>query len=131
LTNSSPTEEEGDYILQLKKETNNDGLRVFVGGQSLSSSLKFPSYPYGAYKVIVEVYRGPREYNYADKPITLEWRSECDETITSSISLSPTYLKPCAKVEFHSTLKTFAFFPYSGYGQLLRTMSSFLFSVLE
>jgi hypothetical protein len=109
LVNESLTKEDGDYMLFLKNQKNAGGLRVFVGGQSLSNSLRFPTFPYGAFKIIVEVYRGPREYNYADKPITLEWRSECDETVTSSISLSPTFLKPCAKVEFLN-LQTFEFF---------------------
>jgi hypothetical protein len=111
LENTSSTKEEGDYTLGLQMDANTDGLRVFVSGQALSSTLSFSSFPFGGAKIVVEVYRGPYMYDYSNNPITLVWGSACDSDITSTINLSPSYLKPCAKVEFHSSLKTFAISP--------------------
>jgi hypothetical protein len=60
---------------------------------------------------VVEVYRGPHMYDYSNNPITLYWKSACQDDIVSTISLKPSYLKPCAKVEFHSSNVTFAITP--------------------
>ncbi len=114
LENTSESNEEGDmYALQLKKDTNSNGLKVFVGGQPLTSVMYFPHFPFGSTKVVVEVFRGPLEYDYTNQPITLLWGSACDSSINSSIQLKPQYMKPCAKVEFHSTNTTFAITPLS------------------
>ena len=115
LENTSESNEEGDlYALQLKRDTNTDGLKVFVGGQPLTSIMYFPHFPFGGTKVVVEVFRGPNMYDYTSKPITLIWSTGCqDDIIISFIQLKPQFLKPCAKVEFHSTNVTFAITPTS------------------
>ena len=97
------------YALQLQKDTNTDGLRVYVGGQTLNGIMFFPHFPFGGTKVVVEVFRGPKFYDYSNAPIRLNWNSLCDYYVKfSSIELRPTFFQPCAKVEFHDTLKTFA-----------------------
>ncbi len=111
LENTSASQEEGDYTLGLQLDANTDGLRVYVSGQALSSTLSFGGFPFGGAKVVVEVFRGPYIYDYSNNPITLVWASACDGSISSTINLTPSYLKPCAKVEFHSSLKTFAVSP--------------------
>jgi hypothetical protein len=115
LENTSESNEEGLlYSLQLKRDTNTDGLKVFVGGQPLTTRMYFPRFPFGGTKVVVEVFRGPNVYDYTSKPITLVWGSGCqDKVIQSLIQLKPQFLKPCAKVEFHSTNVTFAITPSS------------------
>jgi hypothetical protein len=96
------------------EDTNTDGLKVFVGGQPLTSIMYFPHFPFGGTKVVVEVFRGPNMYDYTSQPITLIWSTGCqDDIIVSRIQLKPQYLKPCAKVEFHSTNVTFAITPSS------------------
>ncbi len=72
------------------------------------SSVLFAAFPFGSSKVMVEVFRGPNHYDYSNIPITLKWGSVCDGNIVSSIALKPIFFQPCAKVEFHDTLKTFA-----------------------
>ncbi len=115
LENTSESNEEGDlYALQLKRDTNTDGLKVLVGGQPLTTIMYFPHFPFGGTKVVVEVFRGPKVYDYTSQPITLIWATGCqDDIIQSFIQLKPQYLKPCAKVEFHSTNVTFAITPSS------------------
>ncbi len=113
LENTSESNEAGDYVLQLQEDTNTNGLKVFIGGQSLSSSVVFNNFPFGGTKVVVEVFRGPNIYDYISKPITLVWGSVCDDSISDRVQLKPQYLKPCAKVEFHSTNVTFAITPSS------------------
>ena len=115
LENTSQSNEEGDlYALQLQKHTNTDGLKVYVGGQTLNGIMYFPHFPFGGTKVVVEVFRGPNMYDYTSQPITLIWSTGCqDDIIVSRIQLKPQYLKPCAKVEFHSTNVTFAITPSS------------------
>jgi hypothetical protein len=115
LENTSESNEEGDlYALQLQKDTNTDGLRVYVGGQTLNGIMYFPHFPFGGTKVVVEVFRGPYVYDYTSQPITLIWSTGCqDDIIVSRIQLKPQFLKPCAKVEFHSTNVTFAITPSS------------------
>ncbi len=115
LENTSESNEEGDlYALKLKQSTNTEGLKVFVGGQPLTSTLYFPHFPFGGTKVVVEVFRGPNVYDYTSQPITLIWSTGCqDDIIVTTIKLKPQYLKPCAKVEFHSTNVTFAITPSS------------------
>ena len=115
LENTSESSEEGDlYALQLQKDTNTDGLKVYVGGQTLNGIMYFPHFPFGGTKVVVEVFRGPNMYDYRSQPITLIWSTGCqDDIIVSRIQLKPQYLKPCAKVEFHSTNVTFAITPSS------------------
>jgi hypothetical protein len=117
LENTSETNEEGDvYALGLKKETNQDGLKIFVGGQPLSDQILFRHFPFGGYKTIVEVFRGPNVYDYSATPIELYWGSGCqDDLIMSTIMLRPMFLKTCAKVEFHHDLQTFAISPSSKY----------------
>ncbi len=117
LNNESASGEEGLlYVLQLKQDTNKNGLKVFVGGQPLTSKLYFPHFLYGSAKVVVEVFRGPNVFDYINNPITLIWGSACQDEITvSTIALKPQFLKPCAKVEFHSSIssKPFAITPSS------------------
>ncbi len=115
LENTSESSEEGDlYALQLQKDTNTDGLKVYVGGQTLNGIMYFPHFPFGGTKVVVEVFRGPNMYDYTSQPITLIWSTGCqDDIIISFIELKPQFLKPCAKVEFHSTNVTFAITPSS------------------
>jgi hypothetical protein len=113
LENTSPTKESSTYTLELFKASNSSGLKVFVGGQPLTTTMRFPSFPFGGAKVVIEVFRGPTEFDYLAKPITLMWSSACQDDIATSIQLRPQYLKPCAKVEFHSTNVTFAISPTS------------------
>ncbi len=108
LENTSETQESNAYTLSVRMRSNQEGLSVFVGGQPLVSSLVFRGVAFGSSKVIVEVFRGPNYYDYSNTPITLTWGSTCDGSISSSIQLKPTFLQPCAKAEFHDTLKTFA-----------------------
>ncbi len=109
LENTSEANDESDYTLNAKLEFNHEGLRIFVGGQPLIGEIVFKRFPFGAHKIVVEVFRGPNHYDYSNAPITLNWNSMCDYyVIYSSIQLRPTYFQPCAKVEFHDTIKTFA-----------------------
>jgi hypothetical protein len=113
LENTSESNEEGDaYMLSMKRYENTEGLRVYVGGQSLQSDIIFLHFPFGASKVVVEVYRGPNVYDYTDLPITLVWGSACqDDYIISYLTLTPVFLRPCVRVEFHHDLKFFDFPP--------------------
>jgi hypothetical protein len=113
LENTSESNEEGDFVLGLANDANSDGVKVFVGGQSLSGPVLFGGFQFGGIKVVVEIFRGPYVYDYTTKPITLIWGSACDGNIEARIQLKPRYLKPCAKVEFHSTNVTFAITPSS------------------
>ena len=110
LINSSPTEEEGDlYMFQMKQHTNTDGLRVYVGGQSLTGPIMFPHFPFGSFQLVIEVYRGPHVFDYTQQPLEFIWSSGCqDDFIVSFIKLRPSFLKMCAKVEFHHDNQTFA-----------------------
>ncbi len=109
LENTSETNEESDFTLNAKLQFNHEGLRIFVGGQPLIGEIIFKRFPFGANKIVVEVFRGPNFYDYSNAPIQLNWNSMCDYyVIYSSIELRPTFFQPCAKVEFHDTLKTFA-----------------------
>jgi hypothetical protein len=105
VQNVAETKEEGDYVLSLDPSSNPDGLVVYVGGQLLTSQLQFGGLAYGSYAVTVEVYRGPKKYDY--DPITLTFESACDDKITSSLSLTVSYLRTCARAEFHKNLRTF------------------------
>ena len=59
-----PNKRGGDvYALGLKKETNTEGLRIYVGGQALSDQLLFRHLVFGGYKTVVEVFRGPNFYD--------------------------------------------------------------------
>jgi hypothetical protein len=78
---------------------------VYVGGQVLTSQLAFGGLGYGSYAVTVEVYRGPKKYDY--DPIVLSFSSACDETISASLELTVSYLRSCARAEFHKNLRTF------------------------
>jgi hypothetical protein len=112
LENTSSTSEEGDYVLGLTMSTNTEGLRIYVGGQGLANEIMFGGIPFGGIKTIVEVFRGPNYYDYSNMPLELYWGSGCqDDQIMSTIKLKPTFLKPCAKVEFHHDLQTFAITP--------------------
>jgi hypothetical protein len=63
----------------------------------------------GSHKVVIEVFRGPNYYDYSNIPITLKWNSLCDYYVVfSSLELRPTFLQPCARIEFHNTMKTFS-----------------------
>ncbi len=109
MENTSESNEEGDvYQLSFKRDENTEGLRVYVGGQSLESDILFRHFPFGGSKVVVEVYRGPSVYDYSDIPITLVWGTACqDDIVISYLKLKPVFLKPCARVEFHHDLKFF------------------------
>ena len=93
--------------------SNQEGLQVLVSGQPLVNGIQFNSFPFGGYKVTVEVYRGPTVYDYTSIPITFFWTSQCDGNIFATIALKPAFLKECAKVEFHQTFKTFNIGPSS------------------
>ena len=96
------------YALGLRKETNTEGLRIYVGGQPLSNEIVFRHFPYGSFKVVVEVYRGPHMYDYSNNPVTLYWGTACqDDIIVKTIDLKPVFLKECGKAEFHSSLQSF------------------------
>ncbi len=93
-------------------ETNTEGLRVLVGGQPLTGEVLFAELPFGGTKTVVEVYRsGLRNYDFTGQPITLYLASACDDNIKATINLKPQFLKTCAPVEFHSSIKTFAVTP--------------------
>ncbi len=111
LENTSESEEDGDYVLSVQMDTNQDGLRIYVGGQALVNKLLFSGLPFGGTKVVVEVYRGPLMYDYSNNPITLVLESACDGDIFKLIQLKPSFLKPCAKVVFHSSQQPFAISP--------------------
>ena len=104
----------------MHKETNTEGLRVYVGGQSLSTEILFGGLPFGGTKTVVEVYRsGLRHYDFIEAPIVLYLASACDASIASTIKLKPQFLKTCARVEFHSSIKTFAITPASSLATVL------------
>ncbi len=114
LENSSESKEPGDYVLGMQKESNTEGLRVLIGGQPLTGEVLFAGLPFGGTKTVVEVYRsGLRKYDFTEQPITLYLASACDGDIKSTIKLKPQFLKTCAPVEFHNSIKTFALPPSS------------------
>ncbi len=113
LENTSESKESGYYTLSMKRSTNTDGLKVYVGGQPLAASLAFGSFPFGGSKVVVEVFRGPNVYDYTSHPITLIWSQTCFDSKSASLNLKPQFLKPCAQVELHHSNKTFAVTPAS------------------
>jgi hypothetical protein len=121
LENTSESKESGDYVLGMLMETNTEGLRVLVGGQPLTGEVLFAGLPFGGTKTVVEVYRsGLRKYDFTEQPITLYLASACDGNIKATIDLKPQFLKTCALVEFHSSIKTFAVTPSSAsYAQIL------------
>ncbi len=99
------TKELSDYALSVDASTNPKGLIVSVGGHVISDPIIL-TLEYGSYEVLVEVRRGPLDYDY--EPISLVFESNCDLLVTSSISLAVSYVRPCAKAEFHNNLKTFS-----------------------
>jgi hypothetical protein len=106
-------------VLGMQKETNTEGLRVLIGGQPLTGEVLFAGLPFGGTKTVVEVYRsGLRIYDFTGQPITLYLASACDSDIKSTINLKPQFLKICAPVEFHSSIKTFAVTPSSSYARV-------------
>ena len=105
IQNVAETKEASDYVLSLDPSSNPDGLLVFVGGQVLSDPLLFSGLGYGSYVVTVEVYRGPSKYDY--DPITLFFGSVCDGDISSDLTLTVSYVRTCARAEFHKNLRTF------------------------
>ncbi len=114
LENTSESKEPGDYILGLRKSSNTEGLRVLVGGQSLNTDILFKNLPFGGTKTVVEVYRtGLRNYDFTGAPIVLYMAPACQQNRVSTLGLKPQFLKTCALVEFHSSLKTFTITPSS------------------
>jgi hypothetical protein len=104
VQNTAETKEASDYVLSLDSSSNPDGLVVMVGGQLLTSSLSL-SLEYGSYAVTVEVYRGPTKYEY--DPIVLTFGSACDGSISSSLTLTVSYVRQCARAEFHKNFRSF------------------------
>jgi hypothetical protein len=78
---------------------------VYVGGQVLTSQLAFGGLGYGSYAVTVEVYRGPKKFDY--DPVFLNFGSVCDGDIGASLPITVSYLRSCARAEFHKNLRTF------------------------
>ncbi len=105
MQNTAETKEAGDYRLSLDPSSNPDGLVVMVGGQVLSSQLLLRQLEYGSYSVTVEVYRGPTKYEY--DPIVLTFGSVCDGSISSSLTLTVSYVRTCARAEFHKNFRSF------------------------
>ncbi len=114
LENTSQSNEPGDYVLGMQKESNTEGLRVLVGGQPLTGEVLFAGLPFGGTKTAVEVYRsGLRNYDFTNQPITLYFASACDGKIKATIRLKPQFLKTCALVEFHRSVEPFTITPSS------------------
>ena len=91
--------------MSLVPGSNPDGLIVNVGGQVLTRQLLYRGLAYGSYAVTVEVYRGPKKFDY--DPVVLTFGSVCDLGISSSLSLTVSYVRTCARAEFHKNLRTF------------------------
>ncbi len=106
MQNTAETKEAGDYLLRLDPSSNPDGLVVMVGGQVLSTPLLLSNLEFGSYAVTVEVYRGPSKFEY--NPIVLTFGSACDTDITSSLTLTVSFVRQCARAEFHKNFRSFA-----------------------
>ena len=102
LSNLSPTEEDGTYVLSLVTPSDLNGLRVFIDGAPLAQPITFSGFPYGQRTVLVEVYRGPTEYSYA--PLTLSWDSTCDGAVSAQATIQANYIEPCPAVAFGADL---------------------------
>ncbi len=105
MQNTAETKEASDYVLSLDPSSNPDGLVVMVGGQVLSTPLILSNLAFGSYAVTFEVYRGPTKYEY--DPLVLIFQSACDEEITSSLTLTVSYVRQCARAEFHKNFRSF------------------------
>jgi hypothetical protein len=92
-------------VLSLDPSSNPDGLVVMVGGQVLSTPLFLSDLAFGSYAVTVEVYRGPIKYEY--DPLVLIFQSACDGSISSSLTLTVSYVRQCARAEFHKNFRSF------------------------
>ena len=102
LSNLSPTEEAGTYVLSLVTPSDLKGLRVFIDGAPLAQPITFGGFPYGERTVLVEVYRGPTDYSYA--PLTLSWGSICDGAISAQTTVQANFIEPCPAVAFGGNL---------------------------
>jgi hypothetical protein len=53
----------------------------------------------------VEISRGPNKYDY--DPIELSFRSVCDLQVRTSLLLTVSFVRNCARAEFHKEMRTF------------------------
>ena len=105
VQNTADTKDFSDYTLSIDLSSNPGGLQVYVDGQSVVNGIIFSELNYGSYEIEVEVYRGPTAYEY--DPVTLSFGSVCDNAISSSLTLSVSYVRTCAMAEFASSFDTF------------------------
>ncbi len=94
-------------MLYLDATSNTEGLAVYVGGQPLTDHIFFYELDYGSFSVTIEVFRGPSLFEY--EPITIKFESLCDDdAFSTSIDLTVSYIRTCARAEFHKNFRTFA-----------------------
>jgi hypothetical protein len=107
VQNIAGSKDAGDYELYLDASSNPDGLLVYIGGQPLTGHLFLRELDYGSFSMTVEVFRGPSKYEY--EPIKIIFASICDyDNVHTSITLTPSYIRTCARAEFHKNFRTFA-----------------------
>jgi hypothetical protein len=107
VQNIAESKDAGDYELYLDASSNPDGLLVYIGGQPLTGHIFLRELEYGSFSMTVEVFRGPSKYEY--EPIKIIFASICDyDNVHTSITLTPSYIRTCARAEFHKNFRTFA-----------------------
>ena len=112
LGNSSPTEEEMEYALQLVTGTNPSGAILKVDGQPLTQPVRY-TIPYGE-KVVVTLTldKGPVDFNYED--IQVKMFSECesnDSLFAKFLTLNASFIEPCSPVDISFPLQGFVVTP--------------------
>ncbi len=107
MQNIAESKEPGDYDIYLDESTNPDGLVILIDGQALNAHIFLRKLPYGSFLLQVQVLRGPSKYEY--EPFVIVLTSMCDfYNVYTSIPLTVSWIRTCARAEFHKNFRTFA-----------------------
>lgn len=111
LGNTSPTEEEMEYALQIVTGTNPSGAILKVDGQPLTQPVRY-SIPYGeSVFVTLTLDKGPIEFDYEDIEIKMFSECESDSFFEKTLKLNASFIEPCSPVDISFPLQDFVITP--------------------
>ena len=100
LHNDSETNEDADYALLIREETNPHGASFEVDGAFFDKRRIFKIPQTGAIQKILTMRRGPYEYDYEDIEVVLT--SVCEEGLESSVEIAAHFLPACTESEIRA-----------------------------
>ena len=96
LGNTSESSADRTYDLQVVNESNPGGAGIAFNGVLVEDKLSF-DVPFGqAVQAVMEIFRGPVEYQYDD--LFVELVSACESGISDQVSVSAHFIIPCSEV---------------------------------